>query len=148
NAIGIQTVKDIYPMRGLLEPLFKPAMANFLLQVYLGLGRTNLQPSGEYERKSVGTERTFAAIQGHDALIQKMKDIARGLEHDMASAGAVGRKLTLRLKFTNFQSFTRQRQLPRAINKQEDIFQFALPLLKAYESEFGADIRVRLLGLR
>ncbi|RPA77720.1 DNA/RNA polymerase [Ascobolus immersus RN42] len=147
SAIGIQTVRDIYPMRGLLEPLFKPAMANFLLQVYLGLGRTNVQPSKEYERKGVGTERTFAAIQGHDQLVEKLKHIAGGLERDMAAAGAVGRKLTLRLKLTNFQAFTRQRQLPRAINKQEDIVHFAMPLLKAYEDEFGPDLKIRLLGL-
>lgn len=57
-AVGIRNCGDIYPQRQYLNKLFGEKACEFLLQCYLGLGRTNVQPAEEYERKSVGTVRT------------------------------------------------------------------------------------------
>lgn len=39
--------------------LFGDKTYEFLIMCHLGLGRTEIQPAEEYERKSVGTESTF-----------------------------------------------------------------------------------------
>ncbi|GKT92120.1 impB/mucB/samB family protein [Colletotrichum tofieldiae] len=50
--IGIKTCADLYPQRQFLRPLFGDKAYEFLINVYLGLGRTRIQPAEEYERKS------------------------------------------------------------------------------------------------
>lgn len=148
TAVGINYVKDIYTHRGMLKPLFVEAFPNFLFEVYLGLGRSKVQPSGDYERKSVGCERTFRPISGSDALRERLKITAENLEHDMAEAGAIGRTIVLSLKLTDFRHFTRQKVLHKDISTAEELYHHALPLLRTYEEEFGADMKVRLMGLR
>lgn len=54
-AVGIKNCGDVYNQRQFLSRLFGEKAHEFLLHCHLGLGRTNVQPAEEYERKSVGT---------------------------------------------------------------------------------------------
>lgn len=146
--LGIKTCGQIYEKRGYLLPCFGEKVTRFLLEVYLGVGETEVRPSEEEERKTVGTERTISEISGRTALRHQMKATALQLQTDMENANAVGRTLVLRLKKTNFESHTHQRRLDRAIYKAEDIYEMALPLLRRFEDEWGTDFSIRLLGLR
>lgn len=56
DAIGIKTCGDIYAHRAYLPQLFGQKAFQFLMQCYLGLGRTQIQRAEDRERKSVGTE--------------------------------------------------------------------------------------------
>ena len=56
DAIGVKTCGDIYAQRAYLTRFFGEKAFQFLMQTYLGMGRTEVQPADEYERKSVGTE--------------------------------------------------------------------------------------------
>lgn len=96
-SVGINTCKDIYSVRGMLHEvsshallfvkpdssllqLFGEKATEFLIHCYLGIGRTEVHPVEEYERKSVGTERTFADLWGADRLRERMNRTAEDLE--------------------------------------------------------------------
>lgn len=62
--------------------LFGDKTNEFLLMCYLGLGRTDVQPAEEYERKSVGTESTFRDMSDSVQLREKLRWTAEELEKD------------------------------------------------------------------
>lgn len=79
DALGIHTVKDVYEKRAILYKLLSEKQFDFLIQVYLGIGASSVHPAEDYERKSVGTERTFR----DEADAEKLKDILRGLADEL-----------------------------------------------------------------
>ncbi len=147
DAIGIKTCGDIYQYRQYLPALFGEKSFWFLMQCYLGLGRTEVHPAEEYERKSVGTERTFGDLKGHEALCAKMRAIAEDLEKDMARNEVKGRTLVLKVKLHTYEVFTRQTIPPKAVHLANDLYKYALPMLAKLEKEFPP-LTLRLLGLR
>jgi DNA polymerase kappa len=80
DALSITSVSDIYPQRAILYKLLSEKTFDFLMQVYLGIGATQVRPADEYERKSVGTERTFRD-EGTEG---KLREILRGLAEELA----------------------------------------------------------------
>lgn len=82
KAIGIQTCGDIYGQRWFLNPLFGEKAFEFLVRCNLGLGRTDVQPAEEYERKSVGTESTFHDMSDPKELREKLHWTAQELEKE------------------------------------------------------------------
>lgn len=147
DAIGIKTCGDIYPQRALLTKLFGEKAFHFLAQCYLGLGRTKIQPVENYERKSVGTERTFNAIGSKEEFREKLWSISQELEKDLASTQFKGRTLVLKVKLATFEVLSRQCQPPRAVCVAKDLYGFALPMLEKLEREMP-QLTLRLLGLR
>ena len=147
KAIGVETCGDIFEQRMLLAKLFGEKAYHFLMQCYLGLGRTRIQPAEEYERKSVGTESTFNAMGGVAQLREKLRWIAEELEKDMARAQCRGRTLVLKVKLHTYEVLTRQHAPPRAVDKADDLYTFALPMLAKLEREIPG-MKLRLLGLR
>lgn len=147
KAVGIEKCGDIYEYRQYLVGLFGEKSFRFLIQCYLGLGRTEVHPAEEYERKSVGTERTFGDLKGHQALLDKLRSIAIELEKDMAKAQVKGRTLVLKIKLHTYEVFTRQSIPPKALHLADDLYRYALPMLTKLEHEFP-DLTLRLMGLR
>ncbi|RFU30891.1 hypothetical protein B7463_g5449, partial [Scytalidium lignicola] len=147
DAIGVKTCGDIYHHRKYLSKLFGEKLFEFLIQCYLGLGRTKVQPAEEYERKSVGTESTFADMGGHVALRDKLRRTAEELEKDMRKAECKGRTLVLKVKLHTYEVFTRQLIPPKAIYLADDLYKYSIPMLAKLEQEFPG-LRLRLMGLR
>lgn len=147
DAIGIKTCGDIYPQRAYLARLFGHKAFQFLIQCYLGLGRTRIQPAEEHERKSVGTESTFAETGDRQELRDRLRRTAEELERDLARAQVKGRTLVLKVKLHTFEVLTRQTVPPRPVCAAQDLYTLALPMLARLEREIP-DLRVRLLGLR
>ncbi|EFQ30875.1 impB/mucB/samB family protein [Colletotrichum graminicola] len=145
--IGIKTCADLYPQRQFLRPLFGEKAYEFLINVYLGLGRTRIQPAEEYERKSVGTESTFRDMSDPQQLREKLKWTAGELEKDMKRAEVKGRTLVLKAKLHTYEVLTRQVVLPRAIFLADDLYHFALPILAKLQEEMPG-MTLRLMGLR
>ncbi|ERS99595.1 hypothetical protein HMPREF1624_04800 [Sporothrix schenckii ATCC 58251] len=114
---------------------------------YLGLGRTRVQPAEEYERKSVGTESTFASISDIGQLRQKLRWTAEELEKDLKRAACKGRTLVLKIKLHTFEVYTRQVVLPRALQQANDLYGYALPMLSKLEQDIP-NMTARLMGLR
>ncbi|TQS33154.1 hypothetical protein Golomagni_06511, partial [Golovinomyces magnicellulatus] len=147
SEVGIKNCGDIYEHRQWLNPLFGEKTCEFLLRCYLGLGRTRIQPAEEYERKSVGTERTFGEISDPQQLREKMRKTAEDLEKDMKRAECKGKTLCLKVKLHTFEVLTRQVVTPRAVCLADDLYNFALPMLCKLEQDIPG-MKLRLLGLR
>jgi DNA polymerase kappa len=147
SAIGVQTCGDIYAARQYLSRLFGEKAFQFLLQTHLGLGRTDVSPAEEHERKSVGTESTFQEISSKEELRSKLRHTAEELEKDLARVGVKGRTLVLKIKLHTYEVFTRQVQPPRAVSTADDLYSFSVPMLRKLEAD-NPGWRLRLMGLR
>ncbi|EPS31048.1 DNA polymerase kappa [Penicillium oxalicum] len=147
DSIGIKTCGDIYPQRAFLTRLFGEKAFQFLAQCYLGLGRTKIEPVETHERKSVGTETTFHAIDGKEEIRAKLRWAADELEKDLTRTQFKGRTLCLKVKLHTFEVLTRQTAPPRPVCQADDLYAFALPMLIKLEKEIPA-LKLRLLGLR
>jgi DNA polymerase kappa len=147
RAIGIETCGQIYPHRALLKKLFGEKAFQFLMQCYLGLGRTKIQPAEDYERKSVGTESTFSEISDPDAIRAKLRWAADELEKDLSRTQFKGRTLVLKIKLHTFEVYTRQIAPPKAVWLADDLYAYSLPILTKLQKEIP-NMRLRLLGLR
>ena len=147
DAIGVKTCGDIYPSRQYLSKLFGEKAFQFLIQTYLGLGRTFVQPVEDYERKSVGTESTFRDMSNLAELREKLRWLAEELEKDMLRAHVKGRTLCLKIKMHTYEVLTRQVATPKAIATADDLYANSLPMLNRLEKEFGG-LKLRLMGLR
>lgn len=147
DAIGVKTCGDIYGYRHYLAKLFGEKAFQFLMQCHLGLGRTKVQPAEEYERKSVGTESTFADLSGHVELRNKLRWTAEELEKDMQRIGFKGRTLVLKVKLHTYEVFTRQVIPPKAVHLADDLYKYSVPVLAKLEQDFPK-LCLRLMGLR
>lgn len=147
DAIGVKTCGDIYPQRAYLSSLFGQKAFQFLMQCYLGLGRTQIQPAEDYERKSVGTETTFRELGSPDSLRQKLRDIAEELEGDLKRTEFKGRTLCIKIKLHTYEVYTRQMTPPFAIQRAEDLYKYGLPMLEKLIKEMP-NLKLRLMGLR
>lgn len=145
--VGVKTCGDIYAERRYLRQLFGEKTYEFLIMVHLGLGRTNVQPAEEYERKSVGTESTFRDMSDPVQLREKLRWTADELEKDMRRAECKGRTLCLKVKLHTYEVFTRQVVTPKAIYQADDLYNYALPMLVKIEQEMPG-MKLRLMGLR
>ncbi|KAI1407607.1 DNA polymerase kappa [Hypoxylon sp. FL1857] len=127
--------------------LFGEKTYEFLITCYLGLGRTEVQPAEEYERKSVGTESTFRDMSDPVQLREKLRWTAEELEKDMRRAECKGRTLVLKVKLHTYEVLTRQVVTPRAICAADDLYNYSLPILAKLEQE-KPGMKLRLMGLR
>ncbi|KAF2110023.1 DNA polymerase kappa [Lophiotrema nucula] len=147
DAIGVKTCGDIYAQRAYLAQLFGQKAFQFLMQCYLGLGRTRIQPAEDYERKSVGTETTFRELGAPDALRDKLRHIAEELEGDLKRTEYKGRTLCLKIKLHTYEVLTRQMSPPFAVHKADDLYKYGLPMLEKLMQEIP-NMKLRLMGLR
>ena len=147
DAIGIRTCGDIYAQRHYLSRLFGEKAFQFLISIYLGLGKTDIRPAEEYERKSVGTESTFHDMSDSKELRQKLRWTAEELEKDLRRTEFKGRTLVLKLKLHTYEVFSRQVQPPKAMYTADDLYHFSLPMLAKMEKEIPG-MKLRLMGLR
>jgi len=147
DAIGVKTCGDIYAYRGYLSKLFGEKAFQFLMTCYLGIGRTDIRPAEESERKSVGTESTFRDMNDKTELRTKLRHIAEELEKDMKRTQFKGRTLVLKIKLHTYEVFTRQIAPPTAVHKADDLYKYSLPMLAKLEKEIPG-LTLRLMGLR
>lgn len=147
NAIGIETCGDIYCQRAYLSKLFGEKAFQFLMQCYLGIGRTKVRPAEEYERKSVGTESTFRDMSDHTELRQKLRWIAEELEKDLVRTQFKGRTLVLKVKLHTYEVLTRQIAPPKAVHTADDLYNYGLPMMAKLEKDIPG-MKLRLMGLR
>lgn len=147
DAIGVKTCGDIYAHRAYLAKLFGQKAFQFLMQCYLGLGRTKIQRAEDYERKSVGTETTFRELQSPDALRDKLRHIGEELEGDLKRTEYKGRTLCIKIKLHTYEVHTRQTTPPFAVHRADDLYKYSLPMLEKLMKEIP-NMRLRLMGLR
>jgi len=100
----------------------------------------------EWARKSLGNESTFEEdVDDPGVLRLTVEELADGAARSLAAERLAARTVTLKLRLSDFTTFTRARTLPRATDDGPELRAAALALLDEALPE-GAT--VRLLGVR
>ncbi|CAG8608678.1 13131_t:CDS:10 [Ambispora gerdemannii] len=141
NALEIKTCGDLLEKLVIVYKLFTPTSFNFLAQVALGVGSTDV--AMEWNRKSMSVERTFPPLHKSQDLCKKLRELADLLENDLAKENLEGRTISLKFKLKSFELFTRAKTLPKYIHSADDLYKYGIQIL---EAEMPLDLR--LLGLR
>ncbi len=96
------------------------------------------------ERKSFGMERTFREdVVNQSVLCEGLEEIAKALFRKAESKKSLGRTLTLKVKYSDFQQLTRSKTEEEKIKSETEMLQLARALLNLVPLNKG----IRLLGL-
>lgn len=97
------------------------------------------------ERKSVGVENTFEKdLLEKDLLNTEIEKLAVELWRRLERTGKIGKTLTLKIKFSDFEQITRSTTRTNFFLNKDDVLMSALELMS---SEFPLPKSIRLLGL-
>jgi DNA polymerase IV (DinB-like DNA polymerase) len=144
NEIGIKTIGDLakYPPKTLLKQFGKPAI--WLWAIANAEERVEVQEN--YEMKSIGAEHTFDQDTNDwltiDNQIMNLIDLVhrRLLEDHM-----IFRTVTLKIRFTGFETFTRAKTLRFHTANKDAIVEEIQTLLAEFRNK---PKKVRLVGVR
>ena len=111
----------------------------------LALGQDNSPVVVRRETKSVSAETTFAQDIGEpEALLEVVNRLSQRVSHQLRRKQLQGRTVKLKLRLSDFTTFTRQKTLPYAVQSADDLSQSASELLRA---ELYGRRRFRLVGV-
>ena len=109
----------------------------------LGLDREPVVPSRE--TKSVSSETTFPTDVGsRDRMEASLKDLSDEVSARLKKEGLRGKTVSIKLRLSDFTTFTRQQTSRTPIDDASDIFRSALSLLRR---EMKPGLEFRLLGV-
>ncbi len=96
-------------------------------------------------RKSIGAETSFTKdLDDLQVMLLELETIAQTVQHRLESYQALGRTITLKIKFADYEQITRSRTVIAAVGKAETINQIAKELLASVSLKGRS---VRLLGI-
>jgi DNA polymerase-4 len=99
----------------------------------------------EHERKSVSQERTFARdLRGAEALDRQLQDLCQRVAQHLARAEVVAGTVAIKLRYSDFETLTRQMTLAVPTDDKEAIYQVARAL---FDRTWQHGRPVRLLGV-
>jgi len=111
----------------------------------LARGQDNSPVRTDRERKSVSHEQTFPKDTADVHFLRtRLLELSDRVGHRLRSYRLKGRTITLKLRFSDFRTFTRSITLPRPTDSDQQIYRSACGLLKAVTL---ARRKVRLLGV-
>ncbi|MFO7300741.1 MAG: DNA polymerase IV [Actinomycetes bacterium] len=143
DRLGIETVADLAatPEYALASSV-GPSMARQLVELASGIDPRRVQP--DQEAKSVSVEETYDRdLEGRDHLLAAVSDHGLRLAQRLRRAGLGGRTITLKVRFSDFETVTRSRTLRAPTRSAREITAVARALL----DELAPARPVRLVGL-
>ncbi|KAK2151273.1 hypothetical protein LSH36_368g00004 [Paralvinella palmiformis] len=147
TAVGVTTCTDLYNKRGLLYHLYSTISFNYFMRVCIGIGSTRVER--DYERKSIGVERTFSEISKPAELYKKCYELSEALTEDLSKEQMLGKTVTLKLKLSNFEMRTRSHTQIQYISDMESIYDAAKAILRQeIQGASPAPLKLRLMGVR
>jgi DNA polymerase-4 len=143
NAMGVYKGSDLKRVsRSELLLLFGKAGA-YYYDIVRGMDERPVEP--HRERKSVGAEHTFDTdIRDPHELQRRLELIADDVARRVERAGVIGKTVTLKIKFEDFEQITRSRTTYLYVYSREQLLSFGMDLL---QRELPVVKGVRLLGL-
>ena len=143
NSEGIETIGDIARQD---EDWLRERFGKHGAQMQkLALGQDNSPVVVRRETKSVSAETTFAQDIGEpEALLEVVNRLSQRVSHQLRRKQLQGRTVKLKLRLSDFTTFTRQKTLPYAVQSADDLSQSASELLRA---ELYGRRRFRLVGV-
>ena len=119
------------------------SFADYLYRAARGIDLRKV--SAHRERKSVGGERTFNEdISSGPALRETLANIIDIVWQSIEKAQAKGRTVTLKMKYTDFQTVTRSRSVSHTVSGKPEFAQISRDLL---EELLPLPMPIRLMGL-
>jgi DNA polymerase IV len=143
RSLGIGTVGDLQRTPASVLRASLGFAAEHLAQLSRGIDDRPVEISRE--TKSIGRETTFDRdTADREGLIRTLGVLAEDVAHSLRAEGLRGKTVTLKLRYANFQTLTRNLTLPAATNSGAAVLRAAVGLL----DRLGALPRpVRLIGV-
>lgn len=108
-------------------------------------GVDNRPVKTQRQRKSIGKERTFYPFLYHDDDIEStLRLIAQKVSEALAKKALHGKVVTIKIRYADFTTLTRQKSLIDPIKTADEIYFYAVDLYREYGQ---SDQGVRLLGI-
>jgi DNA polymerase-4 len=142
NEIGLRTIGQIAvaPRESLIRSL--GSLGEHLHQ--LSHGRDDRPVIPDWEPKSIGTETTFDEDTGdREFLLQTILELSDHVAERLRKDKYRARKVTLKLRYSNFSTHTKQHSLDKLIQTGEEIAAVARELF----SHFPLNQKIRLIGV-
>jgi len=148
NERGIRTIKDLAKQKKdyLVSVLGKSGEYFW----YLANGIDEAGVVGVHEAKSISSETTFEKDTANEDLIKRTllmlsEDVSGRLRRDRLKA----RTVTLKIRLTGFQTYTRAFTLSKATNFIDEIYKAAKVIYdKFISSEIKGMLKIRLVGIK
>jgi DNA polymerase IV len=142
--IGINTIGDLalIPIDSLVEN-YGESYGHYLYEASRGIDESSLVT--HWEPKSVSRETTFQTDTNNWQTIAKtIAALAEEVVDDIKQKGYKGRTVTLKVRFSDFKTYTRSKTLDESTDSIDDIRRAAFDCLKRVELK----MKVRLIGIR
>jgi DNA polymerase-4 len=95
--------------------------------------------------KSVGSEETFETdLDCSEDVLRELLRLSDRTASRLRDKGLCGRTVTLKLRWSNFQTVTRSRTIPEKVDTAAEIYEVVRALFEKLSSE---RFRIRLLGV-
>ncbi|HUL22341.1 MAG TPA: DNA polymerase IV [Thermodesulfobacteriota bacterium] len=140
----IQTVGDLasYSLDQLTEE-FGQSYGSYLYEASRGMDESPLVT--HWEPKSISRETTFQRdVENWQVIAKTLVDLIKEVIHNMKEEGYQGRTITLKIRFSDFKTYTRARTLSQHGDSEEEIRKAAFDCLGRIELKK----KVRLVGVR
>ncbi|HAJ69901.1 MAG: DNA polymerase IV [Alkalibacterium gilvum] len=96
------------------------------------------------EPKSIGKESTFSQnLNSENDIVGALRELSTKVMKNMKKKQKHGKTVVLKIRYEDFQTYTRRRTFPDYIDTEEMLFQIAVSI---WEEE-SQDLSVRLLGI-
>lgn len=144
-AQGITTIGDLAarPLPELVE-LFGRAYGHYLYEASRGIDGSELH--AERTAKSISAEHTFSTdTTDRHVLWTELHDQAEEVAARLRQEGLVAGHVAIKIRYANWETFTRQMQLPHPTDDPETLARGAAALMRRNWDRTRA---VRLIGLR
>jgi DNA polymerase IV (archaeal DinB-like DNA polymerase) len=142
ESIGIKTIGDLQKVQGKDLVKYFGKTGVWLWGVANGLEQIEVK---ERPMRSLGAEHTFEKdIGDRDELLSKLEELVDRLHARVMSASVKFRVVGIRIRFTHFQTFSRENTLPTFTSEKHVILSEAKNLLREFEEKKD---KVRLIGV-
>ena len=143
--IGVRTIGQLAAAdRGKLTQTLGNRMTAQLLALAHGIDDRPVEP--RRAAQSIGREETFDEdIRSREEAEKVLLALSEEVGWRLRREGLSARTVTLKLRFASFDTYTRQQTFPDPVSYDEDIFEAARSLFRAFSMPPGQGIR--LLGV-
>ncbi len=141
---GVQTIGDLASLSldRLIEE-FGQSYGNYLYGASKGIDESPLVT--HWEPKSISRETTFQRdVDNWQVIAKTLAELTKEVVVSMKEEGYRGRTITVKVRFSDFTTYTRAKTLAESTDSPEEIRRAAFECLKKFELKK----KVRLIGMR
>lgn len=144
HKLGIFTIGELALMEPKLLELHLKSHGRRLWEFANGIGDAVVEPEPA-EAKGIGNSTTLSKDAVTEAEAKEvLKRLAASVGRRLRAARQKAKMLSVEIKYYNFESVSHQKQLKKATNRDEEIYEEAVQLFR----ELWDETPIRLLGIR